>query len=313
MILSRSSAIASVFCCTCFAVEVALAEPVSDLLRSTVIARRDFAFEAAYSHKGGEQNFRVVGYDAMTGAWYLIQYGRPAGGVDHDGRSFGQIKEGFGYYDYKGRPDRADASFIEGFVAPSLWIAGVLRDSPSATLVEQDPQSGSFVCKATLPGGNRQAARFGLPPGMKAQDGTTTVWTDRAGLPTQIQRSARSPVETLEFEPTTINKIPILKSSDNGTWTLESVTWLVPGQDKRFTSAGLEQRAKLPDTRPRPAPATPLSPEAQTLADAQAVQSGLDAGIIADSSLTRYRWPIIITGVLLITLGVIAHVRSRRS
>jgi hypothetical protein len=281
----------------------AKADPASDLASTAVISRTNLAFEATFVHKHGPRSFRVVGFDASTRAWYLIQYGVPVG-VDHRGYRL-MMKEGvLSRSNDSGR--LSDSFFIEQVVAPSIFLQSLLRDNPESIKIDR-ADSGEFHCTVTLAGGSRESARHGLPPGMIAQDRRLEIWADHTGLPLRIVRNDGEPPETFDFEPTSLGKIPISRVGGAGEWTLGSVVWLPP-KDPRFTLEGLRARAAKPDTRPavQPAPTTPEQEEEE-------VQIAIDSGLVSEGYFSRMRWPLVASGAILVVVGVIAYVRSRRS
>jgi hypothetical protein len=286
-----------------FLTHAAKADPVSDLASTAIISRTNLAFEATFAHKHGPRSFRVVGFDTTTRAWYLIQYGVPVG-VDHQGYRL-MMKEGV-LLRSRDSGRLSDSLFIEQVVAPSIFLQSLLKDNPESIKIDR-ADSGEFHCVVTLAGGSRESARYGLPPGMIAQDRRLEIWADHTGLPLRIVRNPGDPPESFEYEPASLGKIPISRVGGAGEWTLGSVVWLPP-KDPRFTLEGLRSRAAKPDTRPAIQPA-PTTPELEK----EEVQSAIDSGLVSEGYFSRMRWPLVVSGSILVVVGVIAYVRSRRN
>ncbi|QOI99521.1 MAG: hypothetical protein HRU70_03105 [Phycisphaeraceae bacterium] len=277
-----------------------------------LIARRPMhgAAEVVYNTPNG-LNLRVFGYDAETGAWYSMNPSLQ--GYDPSGRHF-RTDGPSAKVEYAAWRNDEHKEF-EQRVSPQVF-ARKICEMPQVEVTVEPWEDGGLVASVVLPLGSRRHVIDPLPAGAIYESSPITLWVGKDGLVRRFRASEREAIVDLEYEPGSLGSVPVARSyrvtKDGEAFGLLRYTWFGHGQSERFTLEAADRRRKEPGLVPPKidrieAPTPAKAAEQEWTLEALGVRYGGPW-----YAFDRLRWPMLIAGVVLVTLGVVAYVRQRR-
>jgi hypothetical protein len=259
-------------------------------------------YEAAYVSKSGRSKL-WVSVDASTGGfWYLFDekiLARSADGTPLEGvPRAGGLRE---------RPiDRRlnILSIAEQSVSPSLLLREILAFPDEIHDVARTTDGG-FTFKLSFPMGSRAFIPSLAPKGFSAEGIDEIFTVSSSGVVTGIERPQTNQIYKLEYDPRSLSAIPVSTSIKNGEWLLDRLLVWHASPPHPFTLKSIEDRA----ARSSQSQVEIVTPVPTSDPEASKFDGG---GIVSTDLATVYRWPLILGGSILIIVGVVAYVRTRR-
>ncbi|QOI99524.1 MAG: hypothetical protein HRU70_03120 [Phycisphaeraceae bacterium] len=257
-----------------------------------------------------DMNDRTFGYDAASGAWYsfwpVFHGNDPRGRYFERDRSTGQVLPNDLPMD--------ENKIFEQLVAPQVFVRKIC-EMPQVEVEVEAWGDGGMVARMSLPVGSRYFVVNPLHPGVVYEPSRTSVWIDRHGQVRRFQQHEKQEPVELEYDPRSWTTVPVVTSFRMGLghrFELVRFTPLGEGRQDLFeidaVVAASRSHNKHPPLIARRTQSTPEQAEAnqRALRDAGVSQPG------PWYAFDRLRWPMLIAGVVLVTLGVVAYVRQRR-